>query len=328
MHFIGCDVSKATLDAAWFNETSGHWVEKQKIPNSHSGWKSLLKHMLTACKSEAGDICLVVEATGVYHRPLADLAYGAGVRVIVTNPGRAAEHASSHNRLNKNDRLDARGLQQYGRQLENAHDYQPDSLPIQALRAMLSRLRQLDKDIQRERNRLEKCVFIAQSQVLATSIRRQLRQLDKERTLIQSNIDRLISEHPPLGHIQALLISIKGIGKITSQWLLPLLYREQFESARQLAAFLGLTPIHRTSGTSLNQRGRLSGRGDCYLRSRLYMPAVCAKRHDPAMAAFYDTLIQRGKTPKQALTAIMRKLVHVAYGVVRNDQPYRCPVPA
>jgi len=328
MYFIGCDVSKATLDAAWFNETSGNWVEKQKIPNNRGGWKSLLKHMLAACECEADDICLVVEATGVYHRPLADLAYGAGVRVVITNPGRAAEHASSHNRLNKNDRLDARGLQQYGRQLDNAHDYQPDSPQIQALRAMLSRLRQLDKDIQRERNRLEKCAFIAQSQVLAASIRRQIRHLGKERKLIQGKIDSLISEQPPLSHIQTLLISIKGIGKITSQWLLPLLYREQFASARQLAAFLGLTPIHRTSGTSLNKCGRLSGRGDRYLRSRLYMPAVCAMRHDPAMTAFYDTLIRRGKSPKQALTAIMRKLVHVAYGVVRNDEPYRCPVPA
>jgi transposase len=328
MYFIGCDVSKATLDAAWFNEASGNWVEKQKIPNSRGGWRSLLKHMLKACECEVGDICLVIEATGVYHRPLADLAYGAGVRVIITNPGRAAEHASSHNRLNKNDRLDARGLQQYGRQLENAHEYLPDSPEIQALRAMLSRLRQLDKDSRRERNRLEKCACIAEGQVLAASIRRQIRQLDNEQKRLQGEIDRLISAHPPLKHIQVLLISIKGIGKITSQWLLPLLYREQFESARQLAAFLGLTPVHRTSGTSLKKRGRLSGRGDRYLRSRLYMPAVCARHYDPAMADFYDTLIRRGKTPKQALSAIMRKLVHVAYGVVKNDEPYRCPIPA
>jgi len=328
MYFIGCDVSKATLDAAWFNETRGNWVEQHKIPNSRGGWRSVLKHMLTACECEAGEICLVVEATGVYHRRLADLAYGTGVRVVITNPGRAAEHARSNNRLNKNDRLDARGLQQYGRQLDNAHDYVPDSPEIQALRAILSRLRQLDKDLRRERNRLEKCAFIAASQVLAASIRRQIRQLSQEHQLVQGQIDRLISECHPLRHIQALLMSIKGVGKITSQWLLPLLYREQFASARQLAAFLGLTPVHRTSGTSLRKSGRLSGRGDRYLRSRLYMPAVCARRHDPAMAAFYDQLIRRGKKPKQALTAIMRKLVHVAYGVVKNDQPYRCPVPA
>jgi len=61
MYFIGCDVAKATLDAAWFNRTSGNWVEKQKITNSRSGWKGLLKYMLTACECQAEEICLVVE---------------------------------------------------------------------------------------------------------------------------------------------------------------------------------------------------------------------------------------------------------------------------
>ncbi|MFK8029506.1 MAG: transposase [Gammaproteobacteria bacterium] len=120
------------------------------------------------------------------------------------------------------------------------------------------------------------------------------------------------------------MLSIKGIGTLTSQALIPLLYRDQFTDARQLAAYLGLTPVHRHSGTSLHQRDRLSGRGNSALRAQLYMPAVCASRHDPAIRARYNELIARGKAPKQALTAIMRKLVHICYGVVKNDQDYRC----
>ncbi len=328
MYMIGCDVSKATLDAAWLDEDERRWHDKNKIPNQRRGFAKLLKWMLKTCDCAADELCLVIEATGVYHVHLANYAYDAGVQVVVTNPGRAAEHASSQNRLNKTDRLDARGLQHYGRQLEKRHEYVPHSLEIQALQAMLSRLRQLDRDLIRESNRLEKCPFIPQSQVLTGSIKRQLRRLRQEKTRLQSEVDTLIAQHPPLRHIQALLISIKGIGKLTSQWLLPLLYRGQFESARQLAAYLGLTPVHKRSGTSLNKRGRLSGRGNNDMRARLYMPAVCASTHDPAMAGFYDTLIRRGKTPKQALTAVMRKLVHVCYGVVKNDQKYQCPVHA
>lgn len=328
MNFIACDVAKATLDAAWFNEARDRWVEKPKIANNRRGWQRLLRWMFKSCRCEASEICLIVEATGVYHRPLADFACAEGLRVIVTNPARAADHASSNNRLNKNDRLDAKDLQRYGRQLEQAHEYLPESPEIQALQAMLSRLRQLDRDLQRERNRLEKCAYIAQSRVLAASIRRQIRHLSREKTRVQQEIDALIQSHTELKHIQQRLISIKGIGKITSQWLLPLLYRQRFDSARQLAAFLGLTPIHKSSGTSLRKRGRLSGRGNRYLRSRLYMPAVSASHHDPDCAHFYNTLIRRGKTPKQALTAVMRKLVHTAYGVVKNDQPYQCPIPA
>lgn len=328
MYLIGCDVAKATLDAAWFDEQRERWHERAKLANRRSGYRQLLSWMLKQCACEPEALCLVVEATGVYHLPVAEYFHSVGVRVIVVNPGRAADHASSQNRLHKTDRLDTRALQRYGRQLERYHTYVPHSPTVQALQALLSRLRQLDRDLTRERNRLEKCAFIPHSGALAASIRRQLRQLGKEKQRLQTQIDSLIHADADLRHIRRRLVSIKGIGPLTSQWLLPLFYRQQFDSPRQLAAFLGLTPVHRQSGTSLNKRGRLSGRGNRYLRARLYMPAVCASTHDPAMARFYDTLIRRGKTPKQALTAVMRKLVHICYGVVKNDQNYQCQLAA
>jgi transposase len=326
MPLIACDVSKATLDVAWFDEEHARWFELSNISNTRHGWQQLMSWAQKNCGCAATEIQLVVEATGVYHRLLADFAYAYGLRVIVVNPGRAAENARSHNRLNKNDQLDARGLQCFGRELKKVHEYEPDSPQVQTLRALLSRLRQLDVDFRREQNRLEKCPFIAQSRRLAASIRRQSSSLTREKTRIQQDIDQLIGEHAELKQLRQLLCSIKGIGPIASQWLLPLLYRQQFESARQLAAFLGLTPIQKSSGTSLKKRPHLSGRGNQYVRSRLYMPAVTAINHDPLMRAFHDTLIRRGKTPKQAITAVMRKLIHTAYGVVKNNRPYQCQI--
>jgi transposase len=271
---------------------------------------------------------LVLEATCVYHQPLAEYAYTAGVTVFVTNPGRAAEHARSQNRLNKTDKLDAQGLQHYGRDLHNCHEHVPHSASVQALQALLSRLSQLNGDLRRERNRLEKAPFVPGSGALSASLKRHIKYLEKEKDRIQVQIDTLINEHDRLRHVQKRLLSIKGIGSLTSQALIPLLYRDQFTDARQLAAYLGLTPVHKHSGTSLHKRGRLSGRGNRDLRAQLYMPAVCASRYDPAMQARYRELIARGKAPKQALTAIMRKLVHVCYGVVKNDQDYQCPMAA
>ena len=324
MKIIACDVSKATLDAAWFDEDQQRWLELSKISNSRRGWRRLLSWAEKTCDCSASEIRLVVEATGVYHRPLAEFAYAHELQVVVVNPGRAAENARSHDRLNKNDQLDARALQGFGRELKKVREYVPDSPEINRLRALLSRLKQLNVDLQRERNRLEKCPYIAQSRDQAASIRRQIRSLSREKARIQQHIDTLIAENNELQQLRQLLCTIKGIGPIASQWLLPLLYRGQFDSARQLAAFLGLTPVHKSSGTSLNKRPHLSGRGNRYLRSRLYMPAVTAIQHDPAMKAFHDTLIRRGKTPKQAITAVMRKLIHVAYGVAKSNQPYRC----
>lgn len=328
MLLVACDVSKATLDAAWFDEQRQRWWERSKIPNTRRGWCGLLHWLEKNSGQGRAAFTLLVEATGVYHRPLVDFAFGQGLRVIVSNPGRAAENARSHNRLNKGDRLDARSLYGYGQELKKVFEYRPDSPEINGLKALLSRLRQLDKDLTRERNRLEKCCYIADSQPLAASIRRQLKTLEREKKRIQGDIDTLIGNQPQLQRLQRLMCSTKGVGKLMSQWLLPLLYRQQFTSARQLAAFLGLTPIHKRSGTSLRKRGRLSGRGNGYLRSRLYMPAVSAITHNPELRCFHDTLLRRGKTEKQALTAVMRKLVHICYGIVKNDQPYQCQAAA
>lgn len=322
MPLVACDVAKATLDAAWFDDATQRWHERAKLANNRRGWQQLLRWLQNSGVA-LSEWRLLVEATGVYHRPLADYAYAQGLRVIVSNPGRAAENARSHNRLNKSDRLDARSLNDYGRELKKSHEYQPDSPEISALRALLSRLRQLDKDRQREQNRLEKCPFIAESRGLAASIRRQCKCLQQEQAVVQRQIDELLRQHPRLDQLRRQLHTIPGISTKTSQWLLPLLYRQQFDSARQLAAFLGLTPVHKRSGTSLNKRGRLSGRGNAYLRSRLYMPAVSAITHNPELRRFYDTLRQTGKTPKQALTAVMRKLVHICYGVATHNEPYR-----
>lgn len=328
MIVVGCDVSKATLDAAWFDDAQQRWHQHAPFANNSRGWRSLLAWLEKSTGHSRRALTLVIEATGVYHVPLAQWACRQGLRVIVTNPGRAAENARSHNRLHKSDPLDARGLSQYGRELQNPHEYVPDTAEISRLKALLSRLRQLDSDLQRERNRLEKCPYIPESAPLAASLRRGIRERQREHKRIQDEIEALIRDHAELEHLHRLLCSIKGVGKITSQWLLPLLYRQQFASARQLAAFLGLTPIKQSSGTSLRKRGRLSGLGNPYLRSRLYMPAVSAITHNPDLKAFHDRLIRRGKTPKQALTAVMRKLVHVAYGVVKNNEPYRCPMAA
>jgi len=194
---------------------------------------------------------------------------------------------------------------------------------ISKLRALLSRLRQLNKDLQRERNRLEKCAFLEASELLRHSLQRQIKATTREHTRIQRHIDQLIKDNPSLQRNQQLMCSIKGIGKITSQWLLPLLSTQRFNNAREVAAFLGLVPCHRSSGTSLSSRGKLSGRGNANLRARLYMPAMCAAAHNPEMKAFYQMLLARGKTPKQGLTAVMRKLVHICYGVIKHQTPYQ-----
>lgn len=323
MEFIGCDVSKLTLDLAWQDRREKRWRMLERLPNQACGWQQLLQWVEALLPLERGQICVVMEATAVYHLSLAIYLHAQGFKVLVCNPGRAAQYNRSQNRLNKSDRLDARGLQRYGSGLERPHWFQPDPPQLQQLKSLLGLLDQLDRDQLRWHNRLEKATCQGVAAAVLSAIKRQLRNSQREQERTQQAIDALIRAHADLRQTQYLLCSIKGVGSKTSQRLLPLVHGNRFDSARQLAAFLGLTPCHRSSGTSLHKPGQLSGRGNAALRAKLYMPAMTAARYNPELAALYRRLLARGKAPKQALTAVMRKLVHLCYGVVKNQSPYQ-----
>jgi len=323
MEFIGCDVSKLALDLAWRDRSESRWVMAECLPNQASGWQRVLQWAEALLAVERSQICVIMEATAVYHLQFALYLHAQGVKVLVCNPGRAAQYSRSQNQLNKSDRLDARSLQRYGSGLERPHWFQPDHSHIQQLKSLLGLLDQLDRDQLRWHNRLEKATSQAAAETVLKAIQRQLRNSRREKDRTQQAIDELIHAHADLRHTQRLLCSIKGVGTQTSQRLLPLVHGDRFGSARQLAAFLGLTPCHRSSGTSLRKPGQLSGRGNAALRAKLYMPAMTAARFNPELKALYTRLTARGKAPKQALTAVMRKLVHLCYGVVKNQTPYR-----
>lgn len=315
MHFIGCDVSKLKLDLA--TATRIH-----QLDNIRCGWDALIQWAEAQYQAPRSEICVVMEASAVYHLQAAAYLSLAGLKVLVCNPGRSSDFARSQNQVNKTDRLDAKALQRYGSTLEKVHFFRPDAPEISELKALLGLLDQLERDLRRWQNRREKAHHQHPGSVIGCSIQRQIANLQREQARTQKAIDALIRDHESLRRNQLLMCSIQGIGPKTSQRLLPLVHGNRFDSARQLAAFLGLTPCHKTSGTSLKQPGRLSGRGNAAVRAALYMPALSALQHNPELNALYERLIARGKLPKQAVTAVMRKLVHLCYGVVKNQTPY------
>src|SRR5262249_8944053 len=136
------------------------------------------------------------------------------------------------------------------------------------------------------------------------------------------DIDDHIDRHPQLKADRELLESIPAIGAQTSRHMLSLLQARKFSCAEQSAAFLGLVPIERESGSSVRGRPRLSKAGPPRLRAILYMAAVVAVRHNPHVKALYERLLARGKTKMAALGAAMRKLVHLCFGVLKSRQPY------
>ncbi|MEQ8799323.1 MAG: transposase [Salinisphaeraceae bacterium] len=110
--------------------------------------------------------------------------------------------------------------------------------------------------------------------------------------------------------------SIPGIGRRTSaQFLAYIGDVRRFKNAKALAAFIGVTPKQKQSGTSLNGRTTISRAGHMAARRSLYMPGMVAKRYNPVVIAMAKRLEKRGLSPKAIVGASMRKLVHLIYGV-------------
>ena len=145
----------------------------------------------------------------------------------------------------------------------------------------------------------------------------------KEIKNIELAIDKLLSDNVQLKQQADNMQTIPGIGKITAVAILaesPAL--ESFSNARQLAAYAGLTPKHKTSGTSVKGKTSISKIGSSNLRKALYFPAIVAKTHNPLFKNFTQKLSSKGKPAKVIIVAIMRKLLHVVFGVIKNKTPF------
>ncbi len=132
-----------------------------------------------------------------------------------------------------------------------------------------------------------------------------------------------IEGHPDLKGKAELLDSIPGIGKATIARLLAFVGDVQrFDHAKALAAFVGLNPTMHQSGSSVWGKPHLSKKGNSALRCALYMPAIVARRYNPVIKEFADRLKNAGKPNMVIIGAVMRKLLHIVYGVLKSGVPF------
>jgi transposase len=144
---------------------------------------------------------------------------------------------------------------------------------------------------------------------------------------VEKQIKTLIDSNDDLGKKEKLLKSIDGIGfKSAVAILSEMPDVSSFDNAKQVAAFAGLTPSIRQSGSSLHSNGSLSKAGNVRLRKALFMPALVAIRYNPVIKAFYERLLKKGKKKMVAVAAAMRKLLHIIFGVLNHQKPFECGV--
>ncbi len=159
------------------------------------------------------------------------------------------------------------------------------------------------------------------SEQVAQLLKEHIAFLDEQLARLEQLIQEHIQRHPDLRQQQELLDSIKGIGPLTAAFLVSL-QLERFSDTRAVTAFVGLTPRRRESGKSVRKRSALSKVGDPQLRAILYWPAISAWRSNPIVREFCQRLEAKGKTKMQIIAAAMRKLLCLAYGVVKSGKPF------
>lgn len=306
---LGIDVAKAKLDVCLMLD--GKYFPK-KFDNKPAGFK-LLHGWLRSLHVEQVHACL--EATGAYGEAVAEFLHEKGHRVSVVNPFRVKGFASSDLKRNKTDPADARTIATFclAKDPDEWHPLPPE---IKQLQALTRRIEALERMLVVESNRLEMA-----ADATRPSITRMIGSLNEEIACVQSLIKDHIDNNPDLRQQSDLLQTIPGIGEKTARMLLGEIEFRQFDSARALAAYAGVTPRKFQSGSSLN-RTRLSKVGSGRIRKSLYFPAISAVKYNEVVKQFARRLSQNGKTPMQIIGAAMRKLLHIAYGVIKNNRPF------
>jgi len=311
--YLGIDVAKAKLDCALLLP-NGKFRTKSGLSNTPKGFAELV-HWLHA--QQAGQVHVCMEATGIYWEGIAEHMSNTGYTVSVVNPFQIKSFGHSCLARTKTDKIDARLIARFCAE-HRPEPWQAPSVSEQTLKALVLRLEALQTMRVQELNRAEVARDAVRGGILA-----HIDWLDGQIKELLREIRNHIDNDPELKGRRELLISIPGVGEHTVALLLGFcVHPGRFCNARQVVAFAGLDPRQHESGSSVRGKPRLSKIGHSILRKSLYMPAVTTLYKTQWGREFRQRLAATGKVPMLIIGAMMRKLIHVAFGVLKSGRPF------
>lgn len=314
LHTLGIDIAKLKFDVCLITTTGK--LKHKVLPNTAAGFAQL-SAWLTKHEVTRAHACL--EATGTYGEALAMYLHAAGHVVSVINPAAVKAFAASRLSRTKTDKVDAELITRFCL-AQSPPAWTPPALEVRELQALVRRVESLVEMRGMESNRLE---ALAPTSTVRQSVEHHIAYLSAEITRTEELIRAHIETHPDLKQQSELLDSIPGIGETTAALLLAeIVDVTQYASARQVAAYAGLVPRERRSGSSVRGRTRLSKIGNARLRKALYFPAITALRCSEFFQHWAKGLRERGKCKMSVIGAAMRKLIHLAFGVLKTGKPF------
>jgi transposase len=319
--FVGVDIAAQTATVA--TQRPGTKVSRAlTIAQTPEGYTSLL-HQLQATGYVPSEILVVMEATGPYCISLATRLVHEGFAVSVINPAQAHHFAKALLKRAKTDVIDAQTLAQLAMVLQP----EPWTPPPQIYYAIQQRLAQRDDLLnlrQQVRNQLHALV---QHPTVIPEVRARMEHLlttfETQLVEVEAEITTALCQESAWSAAAQRLQSIKGVGWVTAAWVLvTTLNLTSCDTVDSLTAYAGLAPRPRQSGSSVWHRPSIGHTGNGRLRTAFYMATLSAAQHNPVIKAFYTRLRAVGKPEKVARCAAARKLLHIAWAVVKKDQHF------
>lgn len=313
--YVGVDVGKAELWVAVVDR------RPRRFAHTATGVRSLVRFCRKAAPDHVLHVCM--EATGVYGRSLAVrlLEDGADLEVSIVNPAQIAAFGRAQLRRTKTDAVDAQVILAFARS-QTPSPWTPEPVALRELNQLVKEAEALQTTRIQWSNRQHAHSWNAdQPAAVRRADRAVLRMLNRQLARLEEAITALCERDPQLRRRVAVLCSIPGVARksavrVLAHGQLTLMTH----SPKQLTAHAGLAPRHRLSGTSVRGKSHLAKQGNAHLRRALYMPALVASRHNPAIKPVYDRLRAAGKPGKLALAACMRHLLLIARALLREDR--------
>jgi transposase len=241
--------------------------------------------------------------------------------VLVCNPLSIARYSQAVLARTKTDATDARRIACFC-EAHGVAPWTPASPAQQHLRALLTARETLVQERLRLRNREHAAGYTASQALVAQLQAPVLAALAAQIAHIDRELAKLAAAETLLGAQLRVVTTIPGLGLTTAGALLAGLPLGRLRTPRQVAAYVGLCPQERSSGSSTRGRGHIGPLGPASLRKALYLPAIVAMRANPALRVFAERLRARGKRPKVVITAVMRKLLLLAWTLLRTGQSF------
>jgi transposase len=304
--FVGIDVAKDRLDVH-LRPSDATFA----LGRDGAALETLVEQLIALTPA-----LVVLEATGGFEVTVAGVLAAAGLPLVVVNPRQIRDFARATGRLAKTDRLDAEAIARFAEAVRPAPRPVPDAA-AQALGELVARRRQLVEMITSEGQRRRQ----ARNPRLARRLEAHLTWLQKELATLEADLDHTVRGTPAWRAAEDLLASVPGIGKTSARTLIAELPELGRLDRRKIAALVGVAPINRDSGAFRGRRMVMGGRAS--VRTALYMPTLAAIRHNPLLQAFYQRLIKRGRPPKVAITACMRKLLVILNAILRDQTSWQ-----